>query len=60
MTKNDRRVIRLILIGAILVGMVAQMCMLLWGGMGAFSQWERAAGLVLCLFVLLMLLWVRD
>jgi len=60
MTRADRRVMRLLLIFAILVAILAQACMLLWGGDGALSQGERALGLGLCFVMLLILLGVEE
>jgi len=59
MSKADKRVMRLLLIFAILVAILAQACMLLWGGEGALSQGERALGLGLCFVVPLILLGVE-
>ena len=59
MTKADRAVLRILLLFAILVAMIAQLCLLLWGGDGALCQWERVLCLVMCLLVMLVLLGAR-
>jgi len=60
MTGADRRVMRFLLILAILVAILAQACILLWGGEGALSQGERVLGLLMCFVVLLILLGVEE
>jgi len=58
-TKVDRVVWRILLVFAVLVAMIAQLCLLLWGGDGALCQWERWLGFGLCILVLVILLGVK-
>jgi hypothetical protein len=59
MTKADWAATRILLIFAVLVAILAQLCILLWGGNGALSQGDRVLGLALCFVVLLILLGVE-
>jgi len=53
---TDKRVVKATLILASLILLVAWLCMLLWGGDGAFTQWGRVGWVVVCALTLVVLL----
>ena len=59
MTRNDKRVARLILVGFTLVLCISELCLILWGGDGAFTQAQRVALMLGGFAVLLVVLEVR-
>lgn len=59
MTENDKRVARWILAGFTLVLCISELCLILWGGEGAFTQAQRIALILVGFAVLLVILEVR-
>lgn len=59
MRRSDRRVAKWVLIALLLVLLVGELCLVLWGGAGQWTQGQRIGLLLLGLAFLLALLGVR-
>ena len=59
MNKSDKQGCRIFLVLFLMVLIIAELCILLWNGNGAFTQGQRLLLLILSFGLLVALLWVE-